>query len=90
MGLRHETHALAHARLWREGGDILTRQLHMARAQFQHPEYGFHGGGLARTIGADDHGDLPFFHRDGAGVQDICTAITSGHRLADQKGLSHE
>jgi hypothetical protein len=51
---------------------------------------GFHGGGFASAIGADDDGDFAGVHGDGTIVEDRgAFAVAAGHRLANQKWLGH-
>ena len=89
LGLGDKAHALAHAGLRRELGDVLAIQHHTATAQVQHAESRFHGGGFARAIRADDHGNLALVHGNGAVVQDVDGAVAPGHILADEEGFSH-
>ena len=55
----------------------------------QHAKGGFHRGGFAGTVRADDDRDFTLVHRNGAVMQDIRAgfAIPTGHAVADQKGL---
>ena len=63
---------------------------HLPLAERQHPEDGLHRGGLARAVRPDDHGDLAFFDRNGAGVQNIRPAIPAGHGVADEEWFAQD
>ena len=54
-------------RAWgRESGDVLAVHHHLALAQIQHAEDGFHGGGFASAVGTDDDSNFALFNTNGA------------------------
>ncbi len=71
VGLGDEPHALDHALLRAELGDVLAIQGDMAGMDVQHPEHRFHRGGFARAVWPDDHGDLALVYGHRAVMQDI-------------------
>ena len=90
VGLRHEAHALDHALLRRQRGDVFAIEQHAARMQVEHAEDGFHRSGFACAIGADDHSNLAGVNGDGTVIEDRgAFAITAGHGFANQERLGH-
>ena len=79
--LGDEGHALGNPVLRREMRDVVAADPDGTFAEVQHSEDGFHCGGFARAVGADDDGDFAFVHGDGAVVQDVgAVAAVSGPR----------
>ena len=83
--LRHKAHALAHALLRAQPGDVLAVEPDRALPQHDHAEDRLHRGRLARAVGPHDHGDLTLLGLDGAVADDVRAAIAAGHAFAGEK-----